>query len=142
MYQSILVPTDGSTDAMKGAEHGVELASALGATIHALFVIREGTNPWSSKSLEDQLDRAREHGDRITAEVAKMADDAGVDYVTATAVGPRVYESINDYVEEEGIDAIVMGSGYRGSIGGLLGSTADRVLRSATVPVTVVRRGG
>jgi len=34
-----------------------------------------------------------------------------------------------------------MGSGYHGRLGGLLGSTAEKVLRTTGVPVTVVRRG-
>ena len=140
MYETILVPTDGSSDAKKGAEHAVGLAAALGATVHALYVIEEGTNPWSSESLDDQLDRAREYGEELTGEVAALAAEAGVECVEATAVGPRVFQGINDYVDEEDIDAIVMGSGFRGSMGDILGSTADKVLRSATVPVTVIRR--
>ncbi len=141
MYDRILVPTDGSSDARKGAEHAVELADALGATVHALYVIQEGTNPWNPESLDDQLDRAQEYGEELTGEVAELAADAGVDWVTATAVGPSVHEKINEYVEEEAIDAIVIGSGFRGSMGGFLGSTADKVLRTSRVPVTVVRRG-
>lgn len=141
MYDTMLVPTDGSSDARKGAEHAVDLADALGATVHALYVIREGTNPWNPESLDDQLERAREYGEELTGEVAELAADAGVDCVTATKVGPSVHEEINDYVEAEAIDAIVMGSGFRGSMGGVLGSTADKVLRTARVPVTVLRRG-
>lgn len=140
MYERILVPTDGSSDARKGADHGVELAAAVGATVHALYVIQEGTNPWSRVSIEDQLEEAREYGNELTGEVAAMAADAEVACVTDTKVGPNVAEVINDYVEEEGIDAIIMGSGYRGSMGDLLGSTADKILRTATVPVTIIRR--
>lgn len=142
MYDTILVPTDGSSDARKGAEHGVELAAALGSTVHALYVIQEGTNPWNPESLDDQLDRAREYGDELTQAVADLAADAGVECVTETVVGPNVHEEINGYVEEAGIDAIVMGSGFRGTMGGFLGSTADKVLRTASVPVTVLRRAG
>lgn len=140
MYETILVPTDGSSDARNGAEHGVELAAALGATVHALYVIEEGSNPWNPTSIDDQLDRAREYGEELTSEVAELAAEAGVDCVTDTKVGPNVAEEINEYVEEEGIDAIVIGSGFRGSMGGILGSTTDKVLRTARVPVTVLRR--
>lgn len=140
VFETILIPTDGSSDARKGAEVGVELAAALGATVHALYVIQEGTNPWNPESLDDQMDRAREYGEKLTSEVADLAADAGVECVTATEIGPRVHAEINEYVEEEGIDAIVMGSGFRGSLGDILGSTADKVLRTSTVPVTVIRR--
>lgn len=141
MYDTILVPTDGSSDARKGAEHAVDLAAALGATVHTIYVIEEGTNPWNPESLEDQMDRARSYGEELTGEVADLAAEAGVDCVTDTKLGPSVAEEITEYVEEEGIDAIVMGSGFRGSMGGVLGSTTDKVLRMARVPVTVLRRG-
>lgn len=141
MYDTILVPTDGSTEAEKGARHAVDLASAVGATLHALYVIEEGGNPWMSEPMEDQTERARAYGDEITGDVAEMASAAGVECVTATSVGPNVHEKINDYVEEEDVDLVVIGSGYHGQIGGLLGSVADKVLRSAEVPVLTVRRG-
>lgn len=141
MYDDILVPTDGSSDARKGAEHAIDLAAALGSTVHALYVIEEGTNPWDPASLDDQLDRAREYGEEVTGEVAEMAAEAGVECVTDTTVGARVSEAINDYAEEEGMDTIVMGSGFRGSMGDILGSTADKVLRMSTIPVTVIKRG-
>ena len=141
MYEAILVPTDGGSDARKGAEHAIDLAAALGSTVHAVYVIQEGTNPWDSRSLDDQMGEARAYGDDLTAEVARMAADAGVECVTETLVGPSVAERLNEYVDEEDVDAIVMGSGFRGSMGGVLGSTADKVLRTARVPVTVLRRG-
>lgn len=141
MYDRILIPTDGSKESDKGVAHGVELAAAVGATVHALYVVEEGGNPWMAESMDDQIDRAKEYGETITAEVADRAADAGVECVTSIEVGPNVHETINDYVAEEDIDLIVMGSGYYGKIGGLLGSTAEKVLRSAEVPVTTVRRG-
>lgn len=140
MYETILVPTDGSTEARKAMRHAVDLAASMGATLHALYVVEEGGNPWESESMEAQMDRAREYGESITDEVGEMAADAGVEFVGATSVGPNVHEKIHEYVEEEGIDCVVMGSGYHGQIGGLLGSTTDKFLRTAEVPVLVVRR--
>ena len=90
--------------------------------------------------MEEQLDRAREYGEEVTGEVGEMAEEAGVSFVGATNVGPNVHEKIEEYTEEEGVDLIVMGSGYHGQIGGLLGSTTDKLLRTAEVPVLVVRR--
>jgi len=142
MYDHILIPTDGSTDAEKGEEHGVELAAAVDATVSALYVIEEGGNPWLSEPMEDQQGRAREYGEDILDDVATAAAAAGVECETAVEVGPRVHEEINEYVEEEDVDLIVMGSGYRGRLGGLLGSTAEKVLREAEVPITTIRRDG
>lgn len=141
MYERILIPTDGSNEAQKGIRHGVDLAAAVGATVHALYVVEEGGNPWLSEPMDDQMDRAKEYGRELTAEVADAAANAGVDCVTDVAVGPDVHEEIDEYAREEDIDLIVMGSGYHGRLGGLLGGTAEKVLRTTGVPVTVVRRG-
>lgn len=140
MYQDILIPTDGSSDAIKGAEQGVGLAAALGATVHGLYVVQEGGNPWESTSMEEQDERAKAHGEEILDEVRELAEDAGVEFVSEVRFGPKVFKEINEYVEEADIDLIAMGSGYHGEFGGLLGSTADKVLRTAHVPVLTLRR--
>lgn len=140
MYENILIPVDGSDEAEKGIKHGIELAAAVDATVHALYVIEEGGNPWVSEPMEDQMDSAREYGNEITGEVADRAADAGVESVTAVEVGADVTKTINEYAAEEGSDIIVMGSGYKGKIGSLLGSTAEKVLRSSEIPVVTIRR--
>lgn len=140
MYQRILIPTDGSTVAERAARHGVDLAASLGAEVHALYVIEEGGNPWLTESMEAQRERAEEYGREIVDDVADLAADAGVDCVTDVTGGPTVYEEINAYVEENDIDVIVLGSGYKGTMGGLLGSTASKVIRTADVPVVSIRK--
>ncbi|MDZ7702674.1 MAG: universal stress protein [Halobacteriales archaeon] len=140
MFETILIPTDGGSDAIKGAEQGIDLAAQLGATVHGLFVVKEGGNPWEATSMADQHDRAEAYGHEVIAEIGELAAAAGVEFVSAVEFGPRVYEVINDYVAEADVDLIAMGSGYHGEFGGLFGSTADKVLRTAHVPVMVLRR--
>lgn len=143
MYDKILVPTDGSSTAEKGENHAIKLAAALDSTIYGLYVIEKGGNPWMSESMDDQQQRARSYGQELLDEFGAQAEDAGVNFESAIEVGPDVYEEINEYADEEGMDVVIMGTGYRGKIGGLLGSTAENVVRSSDVPVTTVRsRGG
>jgi nucleotide-binding universal stress UspA family protein len=141
MYDRILVPTDGNAPAEKGANHAVELAAALGATVHALYVIDLPGVPrtvYVRDDEEEMRERYREHGEDVTGELHDLAADAGVDCVTDVETG-SIHEEITDYAEEEGIDLIVMGTAYRGKIGALLGGEAERVVRTSTVPVTTVR---
>jgi nucleotide-binding universal stress UspA family protein len=141
MYDRILVPTDGSEAAVKGADHAIELAIALDSTIHALYVIDLPGVPraLSIRDDEEELrERYREYGEGVTEELCASAEEAGVDCVAATRTG-SVRERVNDYAEEEGIDVIVIGTGYRGKVGELLGGTAERIVRTAAVPVTTVR---
>jgi nucleotide-binding universal stress UspA family protein len=141
MYDRILVPTDGSAPAEKGANHAIELAASLGATIHALYVIDLPGVPRALSIRDDEAElreRYREYGEAVTEELRASAEEAGVDCVDATRTG-SIRERVNDYAEEEDIDVIVMGTGYRGKVGMLLGGTAEKVVRTATIPITTVR---
>jgi nucleotide-binding universal stress UspA family protein len=144
MYDSILIPTDGSDDAKRAAEHGVQLAAAFDATVHALYVIDLPGTP-RTVYLRDDEDEMREeyekYGEEVTGDVADLAAEHGVECVTAIRSG-AVHERIVDYADDEGIDGIVMGTGYKGKLGGLLGSVAEKVVRTADVPVTTIRADG
>jgi nucleotide-binding universal stress UspA family protein len=142
MYDTILVPFDGSDESRKGAEHAIDLAASVGATIHALYVVDLPGAPrtvYIRDDEEEMRERYHDYGEEVTTEVAEMAADSGVDCVTAIKTG-SVHEEVVDYAEDEGIDLIVMGTGYRGKVGAILGGTAEKVVRTSTTPVTTVRK--
>ncbi|PSP84998.1 universal stress protein [Halobacteriales archaeon QS_1_68_17] len=141
MYDKILVPTDGGTAAQKGVEHAIELASAVGATVHALYVIDLPGAPRTPHIWDDEEEIREEyesHGEEITAEVCDAAADAGVECIGVLRTG-TVHEEVSDYAEQEGVDLVVMGTGYRGKFGALLGGNAEKVVRTCPVPVTTIR---
>jgi nucleotide-binding universal stress UspA family protein len=141
MYDDILIPYDGTDEGRRGAVHGIELAAALGASVHAIYIIDLPGVP-RALSLRDDEERLRreyrEYADRILTEIQGVAEEHGVDCSTDTRSG-SVSERIVDYADEEGMDAIVMASSYRGTLGSLLGGTTDKVVRTATVPVVTQR---
>ncbi|MFD1514318.1 universal stress protein [Halomarina rubra] len=143
MYQHVLIPYDGSDEGLRGAMHGIELASAVGADVHALYVIDLPGVP-RALSLRDDEEQLREeynaYADKILAQIQEVADDHGVVCETARRSG-SVADEITEYAEEEGMDVVVMASAYRGRIGTLLGGTTDKVVRTATVPVLTQRMG-
>lgn len=141
MYQTILIPYDGSDEAEKGAAHGLELAAALGADVHGLYVIDLPGTPraLSLRDDEDEMrEEYREYGEGVLDSLGDRAAEHGVGYTSKIRTGTPS-EEVVDYADEEGVDAIVMGSAYRGKIGGILGSTMDKVVRTATVPVITQR---
>jgi nucleotide-binding universal stress UspA family protein len=141
MYEHILVPYDGSNEARRGAEQGIELAAALGATIHALYVVDMPDTPRTVyyTTDDDKLHEEYEaHGRELTEELCGRAEESGVDCVTALKFGQPSREIV-DYAEEEGIDLVVMGSAYGGRFRALLGGTTDRVVRTSSVPVMTHR---
>jgi nucleotide-binding universal stress UspA family protein len=137
MYDRILIPTDGSDEAKKAAAHGIELAASLNATVYTLYVMDLPGVP-RSLSIRDDEEKIREeyeqYGQRVTSEIGDRAAEASVECVTAVRSG-AVHEEIVRYAAEEGVDVIVMGTGYQGQFGTLLSTITEKVVRTATVPV-------
>jgi nucleotide-binding universal stress UspA family protein len=144
MYGTILFPTDGSKGSERAAESAVETAAAHGATLHVLHVVDEDVYKAYSgdeyvhdhEGLESALEQ---EGKEAVEEVAEEARDAGVEVVTTVEHG-RPHDDILSYSDEVGADIIIMGTKERtGDYRQLLGSVTDRVLRTSSVPVTVVK---
>lgn len=143
MYGRILVPTDGSPEVERAVSHAIELAGAHGATVHAIYVVNAAsytTLPMET-AWEGVGDMLREDGQAALDRVTEQGEAAGVDVETALVEGSPSREIVR-YAEETGCDLVVMGTHGRGGIDRLLlGSVAERVVRSSTVPVLTVRVG-
>ncbi|WP_096389824.1 universal stress protein [Halopenitus persicus] len=141
MYETILIPYDGSDEARRGAEHGIELAAALGASVHALYVVDLPGAP-RTVYIRDDEEQIREeyhgYGEQVTEELCGMASEHGVECTAAVRTGSPA-EEIVDYAEENGLDAIVLGSAYQGKFRAILGGTSDKVVRTSSVPVITDR---
>lgn len=141
MYEHMLIPYDGSKEARKGAEHGIELAAELGATVHGLYVIDLPGVPRAMALRDDEeeiREEYREYGERELTALGELATDRGVEFEQHMRTGSPSDEIV-DFADEEEMDVVVMGSAYRGKLGNVLGGTTDRVVRSATVPVITKR---
>ncbi|ELY53006.1 universal stress protein [Natronococcus jeotgali] len=134
MYQHVLVPTDGSDGTRRAIAHALTIANRFDATVHALSVVPKGP----LGALENRADAtagARRAVERVEREAARD----GVPVRTAVESGVP-HEAILEYVDEEGIDMLVMGTqGRTGLDRVLVGSVAERVVRLADVPVVTVR---
>jgi nucleotide-binding universal stress UspA family protein len=139
MYDQVLVPTDGSTASERAIEHAIDLATQYDATLHALYVVDVGTYSSLEAGTDMVVDELQAEGTEAVEAVAAQADDAGVAAETAVETG-IVHRSIVDYVGGEDIDLVVMGTHGRTGVGRiLLGSVAENVIRTASVPVMTVR---
>ena len=141
MYDTILIPYDGNDESQRAAEHGIDLAASLGASVHALYVIDLPGAPRTVyvRDDEEQLrEDYREYGEEVTAQVCEIAGEAGIDCTTAIRTGSPA-EEIVSYAEEEKLDAIVVGSAYKGKFGAVLGGTSDKVVRTSPIPVIATR---
>ncbi|WP_254545246.1 universal stress protein [Halomarina pelagica] len=138
MYDTILVPTDGSRGAQTAVEEALDLAETFDATVHVLYVVElVYTYDFDPGRLLEQLER---EGERATREIAAAGEARGIDVVTAVERGTP-HRTIVEYATEHDADLIVMGThGRRGVRRALLGSVTERVLRLADVSVLVTHR--
>jgi len=144
MYDRILVPTDGSEEVERAVRHAVDLAAAHGATIHAVYVIDSAS--YGGVPMEtawEGLHEMLEHeGEAALDRVAELATESDVAVDTSLLEGTPAKQIVR-HAESEDCDLIVMGTHGRGGIDRLLlGSVAERVVRSSEVPVLTVQVSG
>jgi nucleotide-binding universal stress UspA family protein len=144
MYESILFPTDGSEESLQALDHALDLAATYNARLHALYVVNlqipYAMDDNSVVSPEPILDLLHEKANKTIAEIEARADEAGVSVTGTVLEGAVIHREILEYCAEQRIDMIVMATHGRGGLNRLvLGSVTDRIVRTADVPVLVVR---
>ena len=136
-YERILVPTDGSSAATYAAEHALDVAAALDATVHVLSVVDESLLGLDVRSALSEAE-GEEAAEEAVENVALAAESREVEVVKHVERGSP-YEAILDGVDETSADAIVMGTtGKRAVDRILLGSVAEKTIRTSPVPVVSV----
>jgi nucleotide-binding universal stress UspA family protein len=148
MYERILVATDGSKTSGRAVAEAVKVARGTAARLRLVHVIDSPyayADAWyAAVSADlDAIQRAwRRAGQDILEQAAVPAREAGIEVESALLDlnGRRVSRVITDEAERWGADLIVIGShGRQGLEQLLLGSVAEGVLRTASVPVLLVR---
>ncbi len=140
LYDSILVPTDGSDGVEQALEHAIDLASNHDATLHTLYVVdRRLYFAAAEEDKEAVRTRLEEEGREAVERVRELAEAAGV---TVTGEVQEGYpdRDIIDYGDKHDVDVIVMGTHGRTGRDRLthLGSVTERVVENARRPVFVV----
>ena len=153
MFEKILLPLDGSELSEQAVASARGMAQAFNSQLHLLQVLSLGdqfaltrgmdygaVSSGLSQSLMDEVTAAETaKAEEYLAAVAVRLRADGLDVVTAIPDGPAA-EKISEYAKAQSIDLIVMSTHGRGGIQRLLvGSVTDRVIRSSTPPVLVVR---
>ncbi len=147
MYQSILMPTDGSEAAEASLKHAVELAKRFDASLHVLYVVDTAATDLSLGA--DQVQRIKEGRlgemkelkqriERALERAREKAEGAGVEVMTHTEVGTP-HKEVVSFAKANDVDLVVMSSHGRSGVQRLLlGSVTERVLRTLKRPVLVI----
>jgi len=148
-FSRVLLTTDGSENADDAIPNAASIAASYGASVDVLYVVDlyAAGGPFNVGGLDGEfVDRLRERGRGAVEGVAGAVEDAAPDVPVRTAVERTTSHrgaaaGIVEYVEENGIDLVVMGSQGRSNLKRqLLGSVASTVLRTVDVPVLVAQR--
>ncbi len=147
VYKRILVAVDGSPTSNAGLEEALRLAKDQGATVGLLHVIDElgiVTAPEGLINAGAMFDVLRQGGEQIMKRIAALVRKRGFEPETriVEAIGTRVADVIVRHAKRWRADLIVMGThGRRGINRMFMGSDAELVVRTAPVPVLLVRAG-
>ena len=143
MYETVLVPTNGSDEAALAEEYAVEVAARFDSEAHALFVAEAEGTPISSDLSPEAIERLfLEVRDHPASSFLEAASEHGVPATTATRVGYPA-DAILEFADEIGVDLVVVGAHGRSGISRyLLGSTTERTIREGELPVLAVQRPG
>jgi nucleotide-binding universal stress UspA family protein len=144
MFTRILVPIDFSPPSNAALEYARTVAARFGASLHLLHVADDPYRAlYSAEVFVPEMEGLR---DEIladaTARLQRQLRMGDIQQLAATvqAIVGTPAASIVEYAEAHDIDLIVMGTHGRGGLSNLLmGSVAERVVRTAPCPVLTVR---
>ncbi|GGM31348.1 hypothetical protein GCM10009006_11100 [Haloarcula argentinensis] len=142
---SILVSTDGSDGARIGARRGINLAATIGADLHVLSAVdARDIEPDLNADRQTERERLLEtEAERAVDSIARLARAHLSGHITTAVESGIPFQAINDYVDARDIDLIVMGTqGRTGFERVVLGSVAEKTLRTADVPIVTVTPDG
>lgn len=137
----VLVPYDGSKLAERALEFACEKFAE--ADITALYVVDTTVafqpERFVGGKASEVYEKREEEGWESLGSAETMAEDHGVTIETDLEFG-QPHSAILEYVEDHGVDHIVMGSHSRSALERFfVGSVAERVVQRVPVPVTVIR---
>ena len=141
--QKILVPVDGSENALRALSYALKLAEenrAIGLhllTVHQEPIIYGEIQVYVSREKMEELQR--NHSMDILQPAVDAAKAAGVSYTSEILVGDTA-SMIVKRADELNCDGIVMGTRGMSAVGNLvMGSVATKVVHLTKLPVTLIK---
>lgn len=140
MYDTILVPVDGSDNAMRAVEEAADLAKLFDATLQIVSVASDQRYVQYGVTLgQDVMESFRDRAEEILDDAREIAEKKGAKVETHFVVGVPKIQIAKELPEKYDASLIVIGkSGVNGISRAILGSTTAYVVRHSTVNVMVV----
>jgi nucleotide-binding universal stress UspA family protein len=143
MFKKILVPLDGSKFSEAVLPHVRSLAQAHQAEVYVLQVtepLRPSLYPQGVALLEPVVRELRAEANAYIHKMATTLNDQDIRAHGEVVDAVGIANAILGFAEAKGVDLIALSTHGRSGVGRwLLGSTADKVIHGANVPVLLVR---
>lgn len=139
--QKILVPVDGSDNALRAVRHAIAAANSNPMIeLHLLHVLEPmPTHVHAYFSVDDIKKIEAGAAAEILQPATRLCDEAAVPYVSHARVG-AIAPTIAACADELQCNAIIMGTRGMSAIASLvIGSVTTKVIHLASVPVTLVK---
>jgi nucleotide-binding universal stress UspA family protein len=139
-FQTVLVATDFSDASRLALEYARVLARRFDAALRVLHVV-ETPVPLGSELFVPEVMTVAEHAvhdaqRQLAAAMAELTEEGAIGQIVVGQAAKKIVE----YAADHDVDLIVMGTHGRGALAHLLmGSVAERVVRTAPCPVLTIR---
>ena len=143
-YKKIVVPLDGSGWAKRAVPHAVDIARANDSELILLHIFRPPAAEFIPEialaGQDEQIQQMREQVKQYLIGLRQELRDENLTVRTHLIEGAGVAHLICEFVNNEGIDLIVMSTHGRTGISRFLfGSVAYQVMQCANVPVLLIK---
>ena len=148
MYKRIVVAVDGSETSGKALDEATKLAREMSSIILLLHVCEEIPIMWEPDGMnmilmQNSLKAVSDAGKELLEKHKRQLAEQGVTVETklVEAYGGRIGSVISEEAQKWNADLLVVGThGRKGIAHLLMGSVAEGVTRTASMPVLLVRR--
>lgn len=146
MYQKIVVAVDGSESSKRALDEAVRIAALTHGEVHAVYLVeRAPVFPYTCHyDMATMNHNVRHQGLAMLNEAAHAMTAAGINGATELiemdGMTDDIARCLQRCAHDYGAELVVMGThGYRGVRRAVLGSVAEKFLRSSACPVLLVR---
>jgi nucleotide-binding universal stress UspA family protein len=147
MYKRIAVAIDGSATSNTALEEAIKLSSEMGSTLLLLHVCEELPIMWEPDGMvavpvQDIMKVIADAGKALLEKCKEQVVSQGVAVETKLieSFGGRIGGIVSEEAQKWNADLLVVGThGRRGFEHLLMGSVAEGVIRTASIPVLLIR---
>jgi nucleotide-binding universal stress UspA family protein len=130
MFDTVMVPTDGSKCSLKAEDVAVFIAKKFNSKLVVVHIVDE--------KLTDPFDDSEEEGNAILDKAAHKGKQEGLEVEQILIIGNPVYD-MEMIVKKSGADLLVIGEHGKTGSTEFIGSVAENTLKTVKVPVLLVK---